>query len=227
MMRSAVRSTGCLCIAMAGFLSSPAAANSVGYAMGTANVPLLPGFYRYGSLTLTETGADSVLLSATVGDVLDRPSTRRDFAVAGVWFNVTGGQPLVFSVPGYILSLGDVDGFGEFTFNVVPFPGLFAVPQFQFSMSRPGLTLSDVTFDNADGWGAAMRIVGFSDVPPDPFGNRPVVFDAIFAAPTPVVPLPVPLLLLMSGLAGLCAAARAHGGATSTGSGIRRLEAAS
>ncbi|MCE2947379.1 MAG: hypothetical protein ACK515_01150 [bacterium] len=219
MMQSVVRLTGCLCVALAGVASSPAAATSVSYVMDTANVPLLPGFYRNGSLTLTETGADSVLFTATVGDFLNRPSTQRDFAVAGVWFNVTGGQPPVFSVPGYILSLGDVGGFGEFTFNVVPYPGPFAVPQFQFSLSRPGLTLADVTFDNSDGWGAAMRIVEFADVPPDPLGNRPVVFDAIFAAPTPVVPLPAPLLLLLSGLAGLGAAAR---GASSAPRSSRR-----
>lgn len=227
MMQSVVRLTGCLCVAMAGFASSLAAANSVSYVMGTANVPLLPEFYRYGSLTLTETGADSVLFSATVGDLLNRPSTQQNFAVAGVWFNVTRGQPLVFSVPGYILNLGDVGGFGEFTFNVVPFPGPFAVPQFQFSLSRPGLTLSDFTFDNAKGWGAAMRIVEFASVPPDASGYRPVVFDAIFAAPTPVVPLPAPLLLLMSGLAGLGAAARANARGGNAGDGIRRLQAAS
>ena len=209
MMRSAVRLTGCLCVAMAGFASSPAASNSVRYVMDKANVPLPPGFDRYGSLTLTETGADSVLFSASVG-----PSNPQDFAVAGVWFNVRSGQPLTFSVPGYILSLGDVGGFGEFTFNVVPtftflpYPGPFAMPRFEFSVSGPGLTLSDVAFDNADGWGAAMHIVEFANVPPGPPPFEPIVFEAIFAAPTPVVPLPAPLLLLMSGLAALGVAVR-------------------
>ena len=208
MMRSAVRLTACLCVAMAGFASSPAASNSVRYVMDTANVPLPPGFDRYGSLTLTETGADSVLFSASVG-----PSNPEGFAVAGVWFSVRGGQPLMFNVPSYILSLGDVGGFGEFTFNVVPtftflpYPGPFAVPQFEFSVSRPGLTLSDVAFDIADGWGAAMHIVEFAYMPPGP-PFVPIVFEAIFAAPTPVVPLPAPLLLLMSGLAALGLAVR-------------------
>ena len=202
MMRSAVRLTACLCVAMAGFASSPAASNSVRYVMDTANVPLPPGFDRYGSLTLTETGADSVLFSASVG-----PSNPEGFAVAGVWFSVRGGQPLMFNVPGYILSLGDVGGFGEFTFNVIPYPGSFAVPRFEFSVSRPGLTLSDVAFDNADGWGAAMHIVEFAYMPPGP-PFVPIVFEAIFAAPTPVVPLPAPLLLLMSGLAALGVAVR-------------------
>jgi hypothetical protein len=77
---------------MAGFASSPAASNSVRYVMDKANVPLLPGFDRYGSLTLTETGADSVLFSASVG-----PSNPQDFAVAGVWFNVRSGQRIVDS----------------------------------------------------------------------------------------------------------------------------------
>jgi hypothetical protein len=204
--------------------------------MTAANVPLPPGFDRYGLLSLTETGPGSVLFSASIGG--GPAQGNLTFGLVELRFNFTDVpvlQPSQISTPNYLLSANtNFGGFGAFTYSVTPSQLGQPVPQLQFTISRPGLSLPDFVFDNPSGWGAAMRIVGFSGLPGP---SAPITFDGIFAAPAPVVPLPAPLTLLISGLAALGAATGRYGSRRphapvqrsggNAGGGTRRFDAAS
>jgi hypothetical protein len=214
MLRLVARSCVCVVATLAFCVSAPATAASVQIVMGTANVPLPPGFDRYGLLTLTETGPGSVLFSARVGGGPSPGNVLYGFTE--LRFNLIEPpvlQPSQISTPNYLFS-GNTNygGFGAFTFEVTPSASGQPAGQLQFTISRPGLSLSDIAFNNPSGWGAAMRIVGFSGPP----GTSPPSFDGIFAGPAPVVPLPAPLVLLISGLAAIGVAGRYRPGRTTS-----------